>query len=85
MKAEQKGISNRHYVVPVTSFVRMAKAALFSLAAGPKPRGYMNCVTVQERLLEIYRLAKHACEKGHQIGWNEARLLNIEANIRYWK
>jgi hypothetical protein len=40
---------------------------------------------LKEGLLEKSKLARHAYEKGHRVGWNEDRILEIESNIRYRK
>jgi hypothetical protein len=34
-------------------------------------------------ILEQSKLAQHAYEEGHKVGWNEARILEIESNLRY--
>jgi hypothetical protein len=31
------------------------------------------------------KLAQHANEEGHRVGWDEARILEIESNSRYRK
>jgi hypothetical protein len=31
------------------------------------------------------KFAKHAYEKGHKVGWDEARILNIENHSKYRK
>jgi hypothetical protein len=36
-------------------------------------------------LLEKSKLAQHAYEEGHMVGWNEARILDIESHNRYRK
>jgi hypothetical protein len=38
-----------------------------------------------EGLLVISKLAQHAHEEGHRLGWDEARVLEIESNSRYRK
>jgi hypothetical protein len=35
--------------------------------------------------LEKSKLAQHAHEEGHRIGWDDARILEIESNSRYRK
>jgi hypothetical protein len=40
---------------------------------------------LKEDLLEKSKLAKHAYEEYHWLGWNEARILEIESNSRYRK
>jgi hypothetical protein len=40
---------------------------------------------LKERLLEKSKLAKHIYEEGHWVGWDEARILEIESNSRYSK
>jgi predicted GIY-YIG superfamily endonuclease len=40
---------------------------------------------LKEGLLEKSKLAQHAYEQGHRLGWNEARILEIESNSRYRK
>jgi hypothetical protein len=36
-------------------------------------------------LLEKSKLAQYAYEEGHRVGWDEARILEIESNSRYRK
>jgi hypothetical protein len=36
-------------------------------------------------LLDKLKLAQHAFEEGHQISWNEAKILQIEVNSRQRK
>lgn len=67
----------------VTLSSRKSKPSLFR-QADRKPRGSENRETVSECLLAIYKLAKRACE-GHRMGWNEARVLNIETKSKYRK
>jgi hypothetical protein len=33
----------------------------------------------------ISELAQHAYEEEHRVGWDDARILEIESNNRYWK
>jgi hypothetical protein len=40
---------------------------------------------LKEGLLEKSKLAQHAYEEGHRVGWDEARVLEIETNSRYRK
>jgi hypothetical protein len=40
-------------------------------------------VNLKEGLLEKSKLAQHAYEQGHRVGWDEARVLKIESNNRY--
>jgi hypothetical protein len=40
---------------------------------------------LREGLLEKSKLAQHAYEEGHRVGWEEARILEIESNSRYRK
>jgi hypothetical protein len=40
---------------------------------------------LNERLLEKSKLAQHTYEKGQRVGWDEATILEIESNNRYWK
>jgi hypothetical protein len=40
---------------------------------------------VKESLLEKSKLSQHAYEEGHRIGWDEARILEIQSNSRYKK
>jgi hypothetical protein len=40
---------------------------------------------LKEGLLKKSELAQNACRKGHRIGWDEARILEIESNSRYEK
>jgi hypothetical protein len=41
--------------------------------------------SLKEGLLEKSKLARHAYEEGHRVGWDEARILEIESNSRYRK
>jgi hypothetical protein len=41
--------------------------------------------SLKESLLEKSKLAQHAYEDGHNVGWDEARILEIESNGRYRK
>jgi hypothetical protein len=36
----------------------------------------------QKGLLEKSKLAQHVSEEGHRVGWDEARVLEIESNSR---
>jgi hypothetical protein len=40
---------------------------------------------LQESLLEKSKLAQYAYEEGHKVGWDDARILEIESNSRYRK
>jgi hypothetical protein len=40
---------------------------------------------LRESLLEKSKLAQHAYEEGHRVGWDEARILETESNNRYRK
>jgi hypothetical protein len=40
---------------------------------------------LQQDLLEKSKPASHAYEEGHRIGWDDARILDIESNSRYRK
>jgi predicted GIY-YIG superfamily endonuclease len=40
---------------------------------------------LKEGLLGKSKLAEHAYEEGHRVGWDEARVLEIESNSRYRK
>jgi hypothetical protein len=42
----------------------------------------MNIGTISEYLLEKSKLAQHAYEEGHKVGWDEARILEIESHNR---
>jgi hypothetical protein len=54
---------------------------------GPLERANLNHEAAQhnlkEGLLEKSKLAQHAYEEGHRVGWDEARILKIESNSRY--
>jgi hypothetical protein len=39
----------------------------------------------KEGLLEKSELAQHAYEEDHRVGWDDARILEIESNSRYRK
>jgi hypothetical protein len=38
---------------------------------------------LRKGILEKSKLAQHAYEEGHRVGWDEARILEIESNSRY--
>jgi hypothetical protein len=40
---------------------------------------------LKEGLLDKSKLAQHAYEEGHRVGWDEATILEIESNSRYGK
>jgi hypothetical protein len=40
---------------------------------------------LQQGLLEKSKLAQHADEEGHRLGWDDARILEIGSNSRYRK
>jgi predicted GIY-YIG superfamily endonuclease len=40
---------------------------------------------LQQGFLEKSKLAQHAYEEGHTLGWDDARILEIESNCRYRK
>jgi predicted GIY-YIG superfamily endonuclease len=40
---------------------------------------------LQQGLLEKSKLAQHAYEEDHRVGWDDARVLEIESNSRYRK
>jgi predicted GIY-YIG superfamily endonuclease len=40
---------------------------------------------LKEGLLDKSKLAQHAYEEGHRVGWDKARVLEIESNSRYRK
>jgi hypothetical protein len=40
---------------------------------------------LKEGLLEKSKLAQHAYEEGHRVGWDEAVILEVESNSRYRK
>jgi hypothetical protein len=40
---------------------------------------------LQQGIVEKSKLAQHAYEEGHRAGWDDARILEIESNIRYIK
>jgi hypothetical protein len=39
----------------------------------------------KELILEQLKLAQHDYEEGHSVGWDDARILEIESNSRYRK
>jgi hypothetical protein len=41
--------------------------------------------SLKERLLEKSRLAQHAYEEDHRMGWNRVKVLQMESNSRYRK
>jgi hypothetical protein len=40
---------------------------------------------LQQGLLAKSKLAQHAYEEGHRVGWDDARILEIESSSRYRK
>jgi hypothetical protein len=38
---------------------------------------------LEQGLLEKSKLAQHAYEEGHKIGWDNAKIAEIESNIKY--
>jgi hypothetical protein len=40
---------------------------------------------LKEGLLEKSKLAQHAWDEGHRVGWDETRILEIVSNSRYRK
>jgi hypothetical protein len=40
---------------------------------------------LQQVILEKSKLAQHAYEEGHKVGWDDATILEIESNSRYRK
>jgi hypothetical protein len=40
---------------------------------------------LKQGLLEKSKLAQHAYEEGHRVGWDQASVLEIESNSRYRK
>jgi hypothetical protein len=40
---------------------------------------------LKEGLLEKLKLAQHAYKEGHKVGWDKARILDIESHSRYRK
>jgi hypothetical protein len=40
---------------------------------------------LKQGLLDKSKLAQHAYEEGHKVGWDKARILNIESHSRYRK
>jgi hypothetical protein len=46
----------------------------------------VNIGTISKRVFyKNNKLAQHTYEEGHRVGWNEARILEIENNSRYRK
>jgi hypothetical protein len=45
----------------------------------------VNLGTISKRVSENSKLAQHAYEGGHRMGWDEARILEIESDSRYRK
>jgi hypothetical protein len=41
--------------------------------------------SLKEGLAEKWKLAHHVYEEGHRVGWDGARILEIESNSRYRK
>jgi hypothetical protein len=48
-----------------------------------RPREHRH--NLQQGLLEKSKLAQHAYEEGHTVGWDEVRILEIKINSRYRK
>jgi hypothetical protein len=50
---------------------------------------YTDCAipahNLKQGLLEKSKLDKHAYEEGHKVGWDEARVLDIESHRKYRK
>jgi hypothetical protein len=46
---------------------------------------YEHRHNLKEGLLEKSKLAQHAYEEGHRVGWDESRILEIESHSRYKK
>jgi hypothetical protein len=44
-----------------------------------------NSNNLRDNLLEKSKLARHAYEEDHSVGWDEARILEIESNSRHRK
>jgi predicted GIY-YIG superfamily endonuclease len=40
---------------------------------------------LRDGLLEKSKLAHYSYEEGHRVGWDEARILEVESNSRYTK
>jgi hypothetical protein len=59
----------------------LAKQAGFKLCGLVNVRKH----SLQEGLLEKSKQAQHAYEEGRSVGWDEARILDIESNSRYVK
>jgi hypothetical protein len=60
----------------------------------PLERTNLNCWTTYVSELQLYihlrsgeisKLSQHASEEGLRVGWDEARILEIECNSRYRK
>jgi hypothetical protein len=48
-------------------------------------REHMRMYSLKEGLLEKSKLAQHDYEEGHRVGWDKARIVEIENNGRYRK
>jgi hypothetical protein len=48
-----------------------------------RPREHRH--NLQQGLLEKSKLAQHSSEEGHKVGWDDARVLEIESDSRYRK
>jgi hypothetical protein len=59
--------------------------ATFAKQADLWPYGSVNRHNLKQGLLEKSKLARHAYEEGHKVGWDEARILNIESHSKYRK
>jgi hypothetical protein len=57
--------------------VNQAEATLVK-QADLQPCGSLNIGTIS-------KLAQNTYEEGHRVGWDEARILEIESNNTYWK
>ena len=50
-----------------------------------KPVWNLLLIFSSQDLLQKNKVAEHLYEEGYQIGWNEARILQIESNSSYRK
>jgi hypothetical protein len=51
----------------------------------PAVRLHEHRQNLQQGLLEKSKLAQHAYEEGHRVGWDDAKILELESNSMYRK
>jgi hypothetical protein len=84
-KSGQREIYNRQHSVSIAFPVNVAEATLAKQAEPLAMQFHEHRHNLRESLLEKSKLAQHACEEGHRVGWDEGRILDIESNSMYMK